>query len=61
MQEILDEWAILSEIKDPRKLQKVTPKHILTGIQQVLNSSLLINEEDPSNRKDLYFLFRWLF
>ena len=61
MQDILSDWAVLSELKDPRKLQKVSAKHLLTAIQQVMSSPLLQEEEDPSNRKDLYFLFRWLF
>ena len=39
----------------------MSAKHLLTAIQQVMSSPLLQDEEDPSNRKDLYFLFRWLF
>ena len=61
MQDILSDWEVLSELKDPRKLQKVSAKHLLAAIQQVMSSPLLQEEEDPSNRKDLYFLFRWLF
>ncbi len=62
MQEVLEEWqTVLNGIKDPRKQQKISPKMLLTVLEQMLSSPLLMSEEDPSNRQDLYFLFRWIF
>ena len=39
----------------------MTPKQLHTLLQSLLTSPLLITEQEPSNRCDLYFLYRWLF
>ena len=39
----------------------MTPRSLLGPLEQLLASRLLENEEDPASRKDVYFLFRWLF